>query len=1230
MSIDSSYINQLKLNFGIVSDDDAFKVQKSCIKMILADPTKLALCNDEQLNRLKDIKERTLLMHAAKKGNLEVIAPLLDSQIKVIHAVDAEGNTALHYAASRGHLGALKLLSDHQNLTDRNRAGETALHVAIKAGHAGVVKWFMGQKNWNVSLTEDGFELHPLALAIKYGTRDCAELLLRADLFKLIPNLGNILHVAVRYDKPLMLEYLLYTKKVISCLEANNIPFDKFLEERDAYGLTPLNLAASQGRNLPIHLLFHQGADLETFDNQKRRPLHLAAANHHFKTVQLLTKLGAQTQVFDDQNRTPFEHARNGGNPADKSISNYLANQSWMEPQKDATSPELPENAVFKGGGAKGVAYAGAFKALVNDGIWPNVQRVAGTSAGAITAVLLALDYQDLEVEELLKTTNIVEFFDPPGDKDALLSLVAPGGSAIGKAWDFFRTFRSATQIVLNPIGTLDALFKLTGICEGHAFLKWAQERIEKKTGDRHYTFGELRKAVESNSKPFRHLTIYGTKLNSPNSRSIVKFSSEDKECDDIIIADILRISMSIPAVYKPHTIHIKSGGKRINCPERGMFVDGGMLYNLPIETYDFERYQTKQPTKKDGMFPIFNTRTVGFDLVSSPEPIVEDPAKVSTLMQLLKSLMGVYMSAESSIRDLNPYAATRILKIDIGKITALDFNLTEEQKRTLIKSGYQATHQFFGEPLFSQELSQSYFLKVFKGTIGIEAPRTKQEFVGRDYLLNQLKDHIFVNQLNHNDFSTQWAAGLQTPLTLLHGSGKQDADELAIAFAYKCMDKFALIKQIDGSSKASIEKGYRELALMLKLPENATISNVNRKLEEPGFIENETSKPWLLIFTNATQKSFNDLKLAFPSKGGALLVATKENCIRPNKEFVFDISEYVKAEAPTLSTLLLTAAAKGRLGTVNNLILQGADLKKVDNHGRSPLYLSVFYGHTDVVELLLRKGANPDEKTPKGETLLHISVEQGHVNLVKMLLNRPECKALINVKTRFIIGSEKEEHQDDLAPLHKAVNCSKEFKPVEMTAILDLLLKNGANPNVCTHYFYTPLHWAAKHGHLDRIKLLLDAGAHFGFALPFQKIGPLNENNHGPQSPLDIAASWQEQPVVDFLKTIQTDLPVAKALQCIDKYLASSSSGQSAHKDFKIKFFTQLRLEVAHVGISLKSLEFALLEVDRAQLFKHRSDPTQSNSALCIADLYKLVHPAQKVLTSEEMKMMIRDGKLQ
>ncbi|KFO67772.1 phospholipase, partial [Smithella sp. SCADC] len=49
-------------------------------------------------------------------------------------------------------------------------------------------------------------------------------------------------------------------------------------------------------------------------------------------------------------------------------------------------------NLVFKGGGVRGIAYLGALQYLYEHNYMQHVERVAGTSAGAITALATALN----------------------------------------------------------------------------------------------------------------------------------------------------------------------------------------------------------------------------------------------------------------------------------------------------------------------------------------------------------------------------------------------------------------------------------------------------------------------------------------------------------------------------------------------------------------------------------------------------------------------------------------------------------------------------------------------------------------------------------------------------------------------------------------------------------------------------------------------------------------------
>ena len=69
-------------------------------------------------------------------------------------------------------------------------------------------------------------------------------------------------------------------------------------------------------------------------------------------------------------------------------------------------------NLIFEGGGVKGIAYVGALQELEKHKILKNIKRVGGTSAGAINAVLLALDYSLEDTRKILSELNFNNFMD--------------------------------------------------------------------------------------------------------------------------------------------------------------------------------------------------------------------------------------------------------------------------------------------------------------------------------------------------------------------------------------------------------------------------------------------------------------------------------------------------------------------------------------------------------------------------------------------------------------------------------------------------------------------------------------------------------------------------------------------------------------------------------------------------------------------------------------------------
>jgi hypothetical protein len=75
--------------------------------------------------------------------------------------------------------------------------------------------------------------------------------------------------------------------------------------------------------------------------------------------------------------------------------------------------PEQIQYLVFEGGGGKGFAYLGAIEVLEKLRVFDNVLGYGGASAGAITALLLSLGMNCIDIEKYLLETDFNKFFDP-------------------------------------------------------------------------------------------------------------------------------------------------------------------------------------------------------------------------------------------------------------------------------------------------------------------------------------------------------------------------------------------------------------------------------------------------------------------------------------------------------------------------------------------------------------------------------------------------------------------------------------------------------------------------------------------------------------------------------------------------------------------------------------------------------------------------------------------------
>ncbi|HJO93011.1 MAG TPA: ankyrin repeat domain-containing protein [Victivallales bacterium] len=152
-------------------------------------------------------------------------------------------------------------------------------------------------------------------------------------------------------------------------------------------------------------------------------------------------------------------------------------------------------------------------------------------------------------------------------------------------------------------------------------------------------------------------------------------------------------------------------------------------------------------------------------------------------------------------------------------------------------------------------------------------------------------------------------------------------------------------------------------------------------------------------------------------------------------------------------------AAEKGDLNTLKLFIEAGISPNVKDN-GTALLY-AVRAGKLDAVKYLINQGANVNEQTYWG-TPLGIASYKGRYKIAEYLINHG---AIINDDSRT-----------GMSPLFSAAVTNK-------TKIVDLLLKNGADPNFEQPMTQdTPLIIATKKGELKNVSMLIKYGANINY----------------------------------------------------------------------------------------------------------------------------------------------------
>ena len=307
------------------------------------------------------------------------------------------------------------------------------------------------------------------------------------------------------------------------------------------------------------------------------------------------------------------------------------------------------KNIVFNGGGILGAAFPGGIEVLEKQNIMQNINNFAGSSAGAIMALICTLGYTSDEMKDILHETDFSSFMEA--------GILDVEGLINGD-------ISSLTSLIGIPKALEDLYFNL-GVCDGQTVRTWFENVIMNKGLNPNITFNE-----------FYKITNKGLIVNSLNtSRIITKIHSYLHTPNERIVDGCLS-SMSIPFLYKPVVL------------DNDYNNDGGTnrCYILDI----FDELCDTFPNEN------FEGETLGFYLSSKEKILNPERVDISNIIALFANVVQAWKM--TSIRDVLRRQSNidRTIFIDTGDISFLNFSLTDEQTKLLLDNCKKSTEDYF------------------------------------------------------------------------------------------------------------------------------------------------------------------------------------------------------------------------------------------------------------------------------------------------------------------------------------------------------------------------------------------------------------------------------------------------------------------------------------------------------------------------------------------------------
>ena len=289
----------------------------------------------------------------------------------------------------------------------------------------------------------------------------------------------------------------------------------------------------------------------------------------------------------------------------------------------------MKADAVFEGGGVRGIAFIGAIQVMEASGYeW---ESLAGTSAGAVVAALLACGYSGEELMGIMSTLDYPRL--------------------LGKTWIHH----------LPVVGKAVPLLLRSGIYLNTPLEDKLTYWLNQKGVS---TFGDL---PQGKLKIIASDISSGKMLVLPDDLSRYHISPSR-----FPIAAAVRMSTTLPYFFQPYRLKTKISKKPY------YILDGGLLSNYPIWLFDVEGLPR---------WPTFGFRLLG-EHTGAPFHDIHGP------LSMFRAMFQTMLKAQDQ-RHVDKHARKRTLFIPTGQVAATQFDLSKEDRDFLFQSGQETARKF-------------------------------------------------------------------------------------------------------------------------------------------------------------------------------------------------------------------------------------------------------------------------------------------------------------------------------------------------------------------------------------------------------------------------------------------------------------------------------------------------------------------------------------------------------